>query len=227
MTMTMPSTNKKVKYKQFTIKEQKAIMAASEGSDDETVINTIIQVLTNCVEGYDFAKAPLFDLEYAFAKLRSASAGETTVMRHTCQNKVDDVDCGTTNEVLININDIKIDIPHKDKFMVKINDTMSLKLKYVVAEDAVTLMNESIGTSELYEMIAKSIDIIATDEDAIKVEYNDELIAWCDDLPENTVKSIIQFIKDTPRATMKVEYVCTACNHEHSMDIQGINNFLE
>ena len=59
------STNKDVKFRPFTVKEEKLFLMANESEDFKSIIDTIKQVLNNCiVSEIDVEKLPMFDIEY-------------------------------------------------------------------------------------------------------------------------------------------------------------------
>lgn len=220
MTMTMPSTGKKVQYKQFTVKEQKAILQASESEDEETMINTLIDLLNNCFN-YDFGNAPLYDLEYAFTKLRVSSVGALTEIKLTCDK------CSELTKLEVNLDDAYVDSIKKKDRVVEINKKQSLVLKSIEAKDSLILISkDEVTSNDLFDLIPKSIEIIINDEDTIKVKHDQELIDWCDGLPDTTVKHIIDFIKNTPRTKIKTQYKCSSCGHDHDKVIEGLSNFL-
>ena len=44
----VPSTKKKVKYRPFTVKEEKILLIAQEANDIDHIITAIKQIITNC-----------------------------------------------------------------------------------------------------------------------------------------------------------------------------------
>jgi hypothetical protein len=77
-TVKLISTGKTVRYRPFLVKEQKLFLMASEADDAKEIINTIRQVLKNCVlDEIDIDNLPTFDLEYLFMHLRARSVEET------------------------------------------------------------------------------------------------------------------------------------------------------
>lgn len=222
MTMVIPSTGKKVKYTNFTVKEQKSILLAAESDDHETLINTLIQLLENCVEGHDFSNSPLYDLEFAFARLRTASVGGMVNMKHICGHEK----CETENEVQISIADLKVREISSEERILEINSDMSIQLKHLNAIDTLALAGDKVNVLNLYSVIPKSVNLILNGEDVIEAEQGEELDTWCDDLPETVVADILKFIQNTPRAEMQLKYVCTECKHEHDITLTGLDNFL-
>ncbi len=76
---TLPSTGKRIKYQPFTVKEEKVLVLAAEGSDPDEITNAISNVLTTCITSptdIKISDLALFDIEYLFLKTRAKSAGE-------------------------------------------------------------------------------------------------------------------------------------------------------
>jgi len=45
----VPSTKKKVKYRPFTVKEEKILLIAQEANDIDHIITAMKQIITNCL----------------------------------------------------------------------------------------------------------------------------------------------------------------------------------
>ena len=65
--MTIPSSGKKVHYRPFLVKEDKAIMIASESGNNSDVFRALVRTIADCIEE-PIAEQALtsFDIEYAF-----------------------------------------------------------------------------------------------------------------------------------------------------------------
>ena len=48
-TLTIPSTNKKLKYRPFLVKEQKLLILALENDDQEQILDAITNTIRNCL----------------------------------------------------------------------------------------------------------------------------------------------------------------------------------
>ena len=83
-TLALPSSGEKIKYRPFLVKEQKILMLAQEGEDEEESVNAIKQIIKNCclTKDMDIDSLPLFDIEYLFLQLRSKSVGEKVTGKH-------------------------------------------------------------------------------------------------------------------------------------------------
>ena len=47
--LTLPSTNEKIRYRPFLVKEEKILLTAMESKDQKQILNSIIQILKNCI----------------------------------------------------------------------------------------------------------------------------------------------------------------------------------
>ena len=72
--MELPSTSETIKYRPFLVKEQKLLLIAQESSDDKQISNAMGKLVSECTFGKIDAKFnPMFDIEYAFLKIRGKS----------------------------------------------------------------------------------------------------------------------------------------------------------
>ena len=84
------SIKDKIKFRPFSVKEEKLFLMAQESEDDgkqETILNTVKQVVNNClVTELNIDNLPTFDLEYLFLNLRAKSVGEEVELSYNCNN---------------------------------------------------------------------------------------------------------------------------------------------
>ena len=83
------SDGKDVKFRPFTVKEEKLFLMANESEDLITIVDTVKQVLNNCVlSDFDIDSLPLFDIEHLFLNIRARSIGEVVNLKYKCNNTV-------------------------------------------------------------------------------------------------------------------------------------------
>jgi len=73
--LTLPSSKEVIKLRPFLVKEEKILLSAMQGEDSEEILNSILQVVNNCIitEGVDVEQLATIDLEYIFIRLRARS----------------------------------------------------------------------------------------------------------------------------------------------------------
>ena len=81
-TLTIPSTNKKIKYRPFLTREQKVLLIALETQDQEKILNAIVDIISACIiDNIDINALTTFDVEYIFTQIR-AKWQRKTHLRH-------------------------------------------------------------------------------------------------------------------------------------------------
>ena len=61
--LVLPSTGEKVKYRPFLVKEQKLLMLAQESKDENSLADTLGQLIKSCTfEKIDAENSPVFDI---------------------------------------------------------------------------------------------------------------------------------------------------------------------
>ena len=84
--LVIPSTEKKIKYRPFLVKEEKLLLIALENQDEEGIEKAVKELLKNCIltRGVKIEDLATFDLEYIFLRIRAASIGEEIEMKVIC-----------------------------------------------------------------------------------------------------------------------------------------------
>ena len=69
--LTLPSTQEKIDYRPFLVKEQKIIMMAQESDSDQQMVTAMQKLVTSCTfNKLDIMNLPVYDVEYMFLKIR-------------------------------------------------------------------------------------------------------------------------------------------------------------
>ncbi|MEC8552920.1 MAG: baseplate protein, partial [Pseudomonadota bacterium] len=66
--LIIPSSNRKIKYRPFLVKEEKILILAMESQDSTQIANAVKDVISNCIisRGIKVDKLSTFDIEYLF-----------------------------------------------------------------------------------------------------------------------------------------------------------------
>ena len=132
--LVLPSNGKKIKYRPFLVREEKILIMAMESEDMKQITNAIVQILSDCIISKDVKVESLstFDIEYLFLNVRGKSVGETVEVNITCPD-----DGETQVEMVIDIDSIKVKKIKGHKNIIKLDDNLSMKLKYPSLEQFV------------------------------------------------------------------------------------------
>ena len=129
--MVVPSTQETVKYRPFLVKEQKSMLVAFESQDPKQILDSMLVSIESCVPGINLKKLATFDIDYMFTQVRSKSVGETSTILYAC------TECKEENEVKINLQDIKMEGDQVKPSLIKINDDISVQMKFPTYGDVI------------------------------------------------------------------------------------------
>ena len=228
------STGKTVKYRAFTVKEEKLFLMANESEDVDTVIDTIKQVLNNCIvtKGVNVEELPLFDIEYLFLKLRAVSVGEVVNLRYKCNNilpKLDDEEekkCNHVVEIDLNLNEITQDSVKIEK-TIQITDTMGVTMKYPTF-DLLKDFDVNQEVDSIIKMTVKCIDFIY-DKDNVyyaKDAKEQELIDFVESMQSKDLEKIKDFFISMPKLKKQLDFKCGKCGYQEKIELEGIQSFF-
>jgi len=225
--LVLPSSGKKIKYRPFLVREEKILIMALETEDVKQITDSVIQILNSCIltKGVDITKLATFDIEYLFLNVRSKSVGETVEIILTCPD-----DNKTTVPTSIDIDSIKIkkDKSHTD--IVKLDDTLSMKLKYPSMKQFIE-SNFEAGKetiSNTMEVITSCIDIIYNDEESWSASESTqkELEEFIDQLDTKQFQTIEKFFETMPKLSHRVKVKNPKTEVESTVILEGLAAFF-
>jgi len=227
--LTLPSSGKKIKYRPFLVREEKVLIMALESEDTKQITNSVIDILNSCIlsKGVKLETLATFDIEYLFLNIRSKSVGETIDVNIVCPD-----DNKTQVAVTVDVDSIKIKKDRKHKNVIKLDDNLSLKLKYPSMAQFIDSNFESkIDESEVkstLDMIISCIDVIFNEEeswpasDSTKKELED----FIDQLNTKQFKLIEDFFATMPKLTHNIKVKNPSTGVESEVRLEGLAAFF-
>tara|TARA_R100000458_G_C8172811_1_gene172657 strand:+ start:32 stop:751 length:720 start_codon:yes stop_codon:yes gene_type:complete len=226
--LVLPSSGKKIKYRPFLVREEKILIMALETEDVKQITESVIQILNSCIltKGVDITKLATFDIEYLFLNVRSKSVGETVEIILTCPD-----DNKTTVPTSIDIDSIKIKKDRKHKDTIKLDDNLSLKLKYPSMQQFIENNFEASDKNEVsntLDMIVSCMDVIFNEEESWPASESTkkELEDFVDQLNTKQFKMIENFFATMPKLTHTVKVKNPKTNVESTIVLEGLAAFF-
>ena len=227
--LTLPSTGKKIKYRPFLVREEKILIMAMESEDMTEITNAIVQILSDCILSKDVKVESLatFDIEYLFLNVRAKSVGETVDVNITCPD-----DGETQVETSINIDSIKVQKTRGHKNIIKLDDELSMKLRYPSLEQFVENNFETAdGVSEVGQslsMITSCVDMIYNAEESWEAsDYSKkELDEFIEQLNTKQFKQIEKFFTTMPKLSHKIAVKNPKTGVESEVVLEGLASFF-
>lgn len=227
--LELPSTGKKIRYRPFLVKEEKILILALESEDMKQISNAIVEILSECIltKGVKVAELATFDIEYLFLNVRAKSVGETVEVNITCPD-----DEETQVQVEINIDDIKVQKDPKHSNIIKLDDNLSMKLRYPALDQFIE-SNFEISTADndvdqSLSMIAACIETIYDKEESWNTaDYSkDELSEFVEQLNTKQFKLIEEFFGTMPKLSHKVKVTNPKTKVESEVVLEGLASFF-
>ena len=165
--LVLPSNNKKIKYRPFLVREEKILIMALESEDMKQITNSVVEILNACIltKGIRINTLSTFDIEYLFLNVRAKAGGERVEVNVTCPD-----DNKTSVQVAIDLDSIKVKKNKKHSNVIKLDDVLSLKMKYPsmdqFIENNFEANEESSDIKTTLSMITSCIDMIYNDEES-------------------------------------------------------------
>ena len=168
--LTLPSSNRKVKYRPFLVKEEKILLIAMESEDEKEMQNAVKQILKNCIltRGISVDKLAVFDIEYLFLNIRGKSVGEDIKLNVVCPD--DEV---TEVEVSVNVEDVKIQKSDNHDSVIQLTDQVAIVMKYPSME--MFVKNNITGENQqkvdtIFDMTIDCISQVVEGEDVLEAK---------------------------------------------------------
>lgn len=228
------SSDKKLKFRPFTVKEEKLFLMAAESDDLKSIIDTTKQVINNCVlDDLDIEELPIFDIENIFLQLRAKSIGEIVNLRYRCNNKVTDEEtkeeknCNTIVEIDVNINELIPIFEKKEINKIEITEKMGVVLKYPNFKLLENFDGENTSES-IIETIISCIDYVYDSENVYysKDVTKEELIEFVESMQTKDLEKFKEFFDSTPKIQKNVSFKCPKCKYEEDVLVEGLESFF-
>lgn len=228
----LPSNGQSVRFRPFTVKEEKLFLMAYESNDAKYSVDTIIQVLNNCVVGdVDIKELPTFDIEYLFLNLRARSVGEIVKLKYRCNNEVGTEEepkkCNSSVEMELNVLEIEAskNVEHSSK--IEITENLGIVMKY----PKMGLIKDNTDAEDfnsVLDLIINCIDYIY-DKDNLyysKDSTKEELTEFLDSLQTKDLEKIKEFFDTMPKLKKMVDFECKKCGYKENIELEGLQSFF-
>jgi hypothetical protein len=226
--LELPSTQKKVRYRPFLVKEEKVLLIALESEDTKEITNAIRAVIKSCVltRGIKVETLPTFDIEYLFLNIRGKSVGETIEVNLICPD-----DGVTEVKKNIPIDDIQIQRTDGHTNQIKLDDNIMMELKYPSLDQFIKNnfdFAEGNQMDQSFELIGSCIDKIYTEEEVWTASdcTKKELTEFLESMNSSQFKEIENFFETMPKLTHTIKVKNPNTEKENDVVLEGLASFF-
>jgi hypothetical protein len=202
--------------------------SSHEVNEDNTIadeaLNLLCCILTKTIKVQELST---FDIEYLFLNVRAKSVGESVEVNITCPD-----DGKTTIQIEIDIDTIKVQKNPEHTNIIKLDDVLSMKLKYPSLDQFVE-NNFEVGDSQSdvdksLGMISSCIEIIYDAEDSWSAAdcTKKELEEFIEQLNTKQFKEIENFFTTMPKLSHTVIAKNPNTGVESEVVLEGLASFF-
>lgn len=218
---TLPISKVKITYRPFVVKEQKSLLLAQASEDQDSVFETICEIIKSCTNGtVDVTNTPYGDISWLFLKIANASVGPEHAINFVCEN----TECVQEFVINLNLDDVGMKNPdHEAKIM--ISESVGVKLRNPTFID---LMEIEKMVDDTVSIIHYLIDYVFDEEQVYsKEEYSiEEFTQWMEGFTDEQLIKFEQVIRDLPDISHTYEFSCPACGKKHRKLVEGLLAFF-
>ena len=226
--LVLPSSGRKIRYRPFLVKEEKLLIIAMESEDSKQITDAVKNVLKNCIltRGIKVDKLSTFDIEYLFLNIRGKSVGEDVEVMITCPD-----DGETQVPHLINLDDIKVITDDDHNTDIKLDDKLSLKMKYPSLDEFVKNnfdMEGGMDVEDTFNLVASCIDQIYSEEESWPASESTkkELVDFIEQLGTQQFKEIEKFFETMPKLSHTIKVKNPKTKVENEIVLEGLAAFF-
>ncbi len=224
--LTVPSTEKKIAFRPFTVKEEKILLIARESNEIEQVVLAVKQIINNCCPDVDVETLAVFDLEYLMLQLRAKS------VNNEIKFNITDPDTEEQVELVVDVDDIQISRNPDHSKKIQLNDQYFMMMRYPTINELSSLQSldsDEPAESVLFNTMISCIETLvddSTDEVYNFGEFSQEEIEdFVSQFTSSSVKQIQDFFATSPKMKYSVPYK-DSTGKDKTFNMEGLDTFF-
>ena len=228
--LTLPSSDVKVKYRPFLVKEEKILLMAMEADNAKEITKALKEIVHACTFGsINVTALPTFDLEYIFLQLRAKSVGEVAKLKLKCPD-----DNETKVDIEVDLTKVQVVMTENHDARIQLTDDIGVVMMYPSIDPLgqVSAANakgkDKQDADRLFEMIADSLYQIWQGEDTFDaMDYKmKEKLTFLESLNHDQFGKIQQFFETMPTLKHDVEITNPNTDVKSTITLSGMNDFF-
>ena len=226
-TMVLPSREGEIKFRPFTVKEEKILMIAAETGEQKDMLRAMSDVIKSCT--YDVVNCddlPVFDIEYIFLQLRAKSVGEIAKFRVLCP---DDMETYTEIEIDLTKVDVQVDDDHDNKVVIDEKRNLGVVFDYpTLSTYDISKDIDTVNTEDVFNLIYSCVnhiyegDKIYPGKDSTLKEKKE----FFDSISQKNLVDIRKFFDSIPRLKQEVEVENPKTKVKSIVTLKGLQDFF-
>ena len=224
--LVVPSTDEKVKYRPFLVKEEKILLIAMESGENADLLQAVKDIVGQCTfDKLKLGDMPMFDVEYIFLQIRSKAVGEVSTLRILCQ---DDGETYAKVEVDLTKIEVQVDDTHTNK--IELSDEMGVIMKYPTIDSFADNGIEEMKPSNMIDVIVTCISQVYDKKGEEVYDSKDstkeELIEFVEQMNTEQFKDVQKFFDTMPKLKHEVTVKNPKTKVKSKVVLSGLSDFF-
>ena len=225
--LVVPSTDEKIKYRPFLVKEEKILLIAMESGETKDMLQAVKDIVDECTfNKLKLGDIPMFDVEYIFLNIRAKSVGEVSKLRILCPD-----DGKTYADVELDLNEVKVQVGDEHTNKIELSKDMGIIMKYPTIDSFRESGIQDINATNMLDVIGACIMQIYEEggkktydpKDQTKKELND----FMEQLTTKQFKDVQSFFDTMPKLKHTIKVTNPKTKKENEIILTGLNDFFE
>ena len=225
--LEVPSTDEKIKYRPFLVKEEKILLIALESGENKDIVQAVKTIVDECTfNKLKLGKMPMFDVEYIFLQIRSKSVGEVSTLNLLCPD-----DGKTYAKVELDLTEVQVQVDEEHNPKIELTDDMGMIMTYPNIDSMASTGITNINASNMLDVIVMCIEQIydkGGEEVHMAVDSTKkELLEFIEQLNTKQFAEVQKFFDTMPKLTKTVTVKNPKTKKETEVVLTGLNDFFE
>jgi len=224
--LEVPSSDEKIKYRPFLVKEEKILLMAMESKDNTQIISAVKDIVSSCTfEKLDVKAMPMFDMEYIFLNIRAKSVGEISKLKILCPD-----DKKTYAQVELDLTKVEVQVGDDHTNKIELTDDTGIIMTYPTIDSFLESGVETINANNMLDVIGTCILQIYEEKGEKVYEAKDqtkkELTEFIESMNSKQFKQVQLFFDTMPKLTHTLKVKNPKTKKESNVKLSGLNDFF-
>ena len=224
--LEIPSTDEKIKYRPFLVKEEKILMLAMESKATADITQAVKDIVSECTfNKVNISSMPMFDVEYIFLQIRAKSVGEVSKLKLLCPD-----DKKTYADIELDLNEVKVQVGEDHTNKIELDNGMGMIMTYPTIDSFNDSGIRDINASNMLDVIGGCIlQIYEKNGEKIydpKDQTKKELTEFIEQLNTKQFKQVQKFFETMPKLKHDITIKNPKTKKESKITLTGLNDFF-
>ena len=221
--LEVPSTDEKIRYRPFLVKEEKILLQAQEGGETE-IMDAVADVVESCTFGkLDVSKLPSFDLEYIFLKIRSKAVGEKVTLNLPFPG-----DENVKIPTKVDLSKVEVHMAEEHTNKIDLTDEVSVIMRYPTIKTFGGIKVTNLTADDAVEMTTRCIHQVINGVETFEANdlSKEDKTDFIENLTQDQFAKVQQFFTTMPKLSHTVTLTHPKTKKKAKYKLEGMQSFF-